>query len=68
MDNISELRTKNHKELTDQVLVLKKELLNLRFQHKAGELQNTARVKVVRRQVARVRTVLGELSAKKEVK
>jgi large subunit ribosomal protein L29 len=45
-------------ELTDSLLNLKKEQFNLRFQQASGQLENTARVRQVRRDIARIKTVL----------
>lgn len=56
----SELRGKSVDELKGQLVDLKKELFNLRFQKATGELQNTARFRQVRRDVARVKTLLTE--------
>ncbi|MBI1207315.1 MAG: 50S ribosomal protein L29 [Azospirillum sp.] len=47
-------------ELNDQLLALKKEQFNLRFQRASGQLENTARVGAVRKDIARIRTILGE--------
>lgn len=57
-----EIRAKTDDELRDQLRELKKEAFNLRFQQASGQLENTARVRVVRRDIARVQTVLGERS------
>ena len=54
----ADLRTKSLDELGDQLVDLKKEALNLRFQNASGQLEATARVRTVRRDIARVRTVL----------
>ena len=54
----AEARTKTDDELADQLLALKKEAFNLRFQRANGQLENTARVRQVRRDIARIRTVL----------
>lgn len=63
--NITEFRTKSDDELQDQIRDLKKEAFNLRFQKASGQLENTARQRQVRRDLARVKTVLVErLSAK----
>ncbi len=63
--NITDFRTKSDDELQDQIRDLKKEAFNLRFQKASGQLENTARQRQVRRDLARVKTVLGErLSAK----
>ncbi len=56
----SELRTKSPDELRDELLKLRKEAFNLRFQSSNSELSNTARVREVRRDTARVLTVLNE--------
>ena len=45
-------------ELESELMVLKKEQLNLRFQRATGQLENTARVRTVRRDVARIKTIL----------
>jgi large subunit ribosomal protein L29 len=53
-----ELKGKSLDELNDQLLQLKREAFNLRFQRASGQLQNTARVREVRRDIARLKTVL----------
>jgi large subunit ribosomal protein L29 len=55
-----DIRTKTIDELTDELAQLKKEQFNLRFQKTTGQLENTARVKLVRRDIARLKTVIGE--------
>ena len=47
-------------QLGDELLKLKKERFNLRFQRATGQLENTARVRQVRRDIARIKTILGE--------
>ena len=59
--NAQELKAKTPDELRDQLVALKKEAFNLRFQQATGQLENTARMRAVRRDVARVKTVLNEL-------
>ena len=59
----AEARTKSDDELADQLLALKKEAFNLRFQRASGQLENTARVRQVRRDIARVQTALNQLRA-----
>jgi large subunit ribosomal protein L29 len=54
----SEVRAKGDEELREQLLQLKKEQFNLRFQKSTGQLENTSRVRVVRRDIARIKTVL----------
>jgi len=61
--NAEELRNKTPDELRDQLLSLKKEAFNLRFQQATNQLENTARIRAVRRDVARVKTVLNEKAA-----
>lgn len=58
-----ELREKTPDELREQLTALKKEAFNLRFQRATGALENTARVREVRRDTARVMTVLNEKAA-----
>jgi large subunit ribosomal protein L29 len=53
-----DLRTKTPDQLKDDLLALRKEAFNLRFQRASGQLENTARVRVVRRNIARIKTVL----------
>jgi len=55
-----DLRTKSDDELKDQLNDLQKEVFNLRFQRASGQLENTARVRVVRREIARIKTLLGD--------
>lgn len=54
----AELRQKTPDELKVQLLGLRKEAFNLRFQKATGQLENTARVREVRRDIARVKTIL----------
>jgi large subunit ribosomal protein L29 len=56
----SDVRAKTVDELTQQVDDLSKEAFNLRFQRASGQLENTARVRQVRRDIARIKTILGE--------
>jgi large subunit ribosomal protein L29 len=57
-----ELRGKSQDQLQEQLLDLKKEQFNLRFQKASGQLENTARVREVRRDIARIKTVLATTS------
>ncbi len=59
----AELRAKTGEELKDQLLQLKKEQFNLRFQKASGQLENTARVRQVRRDIGRIKTLLTEKSS-----
>ncbi|MFQ5958397.1 MAG: 50S ribosomal protein L29 [Alphaproteobacteria bacterium] len=54
------VRAKTVDELSEQLTALKKEAFNLRFQKATGQLENTARVRQVRRDIARVKTILRE--------
>jgi large subunit ribosomal protein L29 len=58
-----EFRQMTVDELDDRLTKLKKEQFNLRFQRASGQLENTARVRVVRRDIARVKTVLAQKAA-----
>lgn len=58
-----ELREKSVDELNALIADLKKEAFNLRFQQATGQLENAARFRIIRRDVARVMTVLNEKSA-----
>ena len=64
MVKMEDLRTMTPDQLEDELLKLKKEQFNLRFQRANGQLENTARVRQVRRNIARIKTVLGERSRK----
>jgi large subunit ribosomal protein L29 len=61
--NAQELRDKSPDQLREELSFLKKEAFNLRFQQATGQLENTARMRSVKRDVARVRTVLTEKAA-----
>ena len=54
----ADLRTKTPDELKDALMGLRKEQFNLRFQKASGQLENTARARQVRRDIARLKTVL----------
>jgi large subunit ribosomal protein L29 len=56
----ADLRAKSDDELKDQLLGLRKESFNLRFQAASGQLENTARVGQVARDIARIKTIQGE--------
>ena len=61
--NATDLRSKTPDELRAELEALKKESFNLRFQRATNQLENTARMKIVRRDTARVMTVLNEKAA-----
>ena len=59
----NELREKTPDQLREELANLKKEAFNLRFQQATGALENTARMRTVRRNAARVKTILNEKAA-----
>ncbi len=61
--NAQELRQKTPDQLREQLAGLKKEAFNLRFQQATGQLENTARMRAVRRDAARVKTILNQKAA-----
>lgn len=61
--NAQELREKTPDQLRDELANLKKESFNLRFQQASGQLENTARMRQVKRDTARVLTILNEKAA-----
>ena len=62
----SDIRTMTADQLDDELAKLKKEQFNLRFQRASGQLEKTARVKQVRRDIARIKTIAAEKSAGKK--
>ncbi len=61
--NATELMTKTPDQLRESLVALKKEAFNLRFQQATGQLENTARMRAVRRDAARVKTILNQKAA-----
>jgi large subunit ribosomal protein L29 len=55
---VEDLKTKSAAELNDELVAAKKELFNLRFQNATNQLENTSRIKEVRRNIARIQTVI----------
>ena len=55
---VEELMTKSAAELQDELVAAKKELFNLRFQNATNQLDNTSRIKEVRKNIARIQTVI----------
>ena len=55
-----DMRTKSADELNDALLALKKEQFNMRFQRASGQLENTSRFREVRRDIARIKTIMSE--------
>lgn len=66
MEKFSELEKLEMKDLKDKVLILRKESLNLRFQKSSGQLEKTARISQVRRQIARIKTAIASKSKGKK--
>lgn len=63
---LEDLRTKSTAELNDELVAAKKELFNLRFQNATNQLENTGRIKEVRRNIARIQTVITQKSGSAE--
>jgi len=59
---VEDLKKKSATELNEELVAAKKELFNLRFQNATNQLDNTSRIKEVRRNIARIQTVISELS------
>ena len=63
-----DVRAKTPDELSDELMKLKKEQFNLRFQRATGQLENTGRVREVRRDIARVKTIAAQKRAAETAK
>ena len=59
---VEELRAKSAQELNEELVLAKKELFNLRFQNATSQLNNTSRIAEVRRNIARIQTIITENS------
>ena len=59
-NRLSDLRVMTDDQLSDEILALKKEQFNLRFQRANGQLEKTNRVRIVRKEIARIQTVMTE--------
>jgi large subunit ribosomal protein L29 len=57
---LEDLKVKTASELNDELVAAKKELFNLRFQNATNQLDNTSRIKDVRKNIARIQTVISE--------
>ena len=57
---VNELRGKSVEELNEELVAVKKELFNLRFQNATNQLDNTSRIKEVRKNIARIQTLITE--------
>ncbi len=60
---VEDLRAKSAAELNEELVAAKKELFNLRFQNATNQLENTSRIKEVRRNIARIQTVIAQNAA-----
>ena len=60
---LEDLNTKSAAELQEELVAAKKELFNLRFQNATNQLDNTARIREVRRNIARISTVIAQKAA-----
>ena len=60
---VEDLKTKSAAELNEELVAAKKELFNLRFQNATNQLDNTARIKDVRKNIARIQTVIAQKNA-----
>ena len=58
--NVKEIRDKSNSELAQEITSLKEELFNLRFQQATGQLENPARMREVKKTIARIKTVITE--------
>ena len=63
---IADVRAMTSDQIDDEVLKMKKEQFNLRFQRATGQLENTSRVRQVRRDIARLKTVARQKNTKKD--
>ena len=61
---VEDLKTKSAAELNEELVAAKKELFNLRFQNSTNQLDNTSRIKEVRRNIARIQTAITENAGK----
>ncbi|GFI11525.1 50S ribosomal protein L29 [Lachnospiraceae bacterium] len=57
---VEELKVKSATELNEELVAAKKELFNLRFQNATNQLENTSRIKEVRKNIARIQTVIAQ--------
>ena len=60
MENLSELRKQDIKTMTEKLKDFRKETLNLRFQKSSGQLENTSRISKVKKEIARIKTIINE--------
>ncbi len=60
---VEELKSKTSAELNNELVAAKKELFNLRFQNATNQLDNTSRIKEVRKNIARIQTIMAQKAA-----
>ena len=60
MKNINDLRKEDTKSLNEKIKNFRKESLNLRFQKSSGQLENTSRISKVKKEIARIKTIIKE--------
>ena len=60
---VEDLKKKSAAELNDELVAAKKELFNLRFQNATNQLDNTSRIKDVRKNIARIQTIIAQKAA-----
>ena len=65
MKTVDEYRKLKHLELVEKVKEFRKESLNLRFQKSSGQLENTVRIPKVKKEIARLKTIINEMKKKK---
>ncbi len=63
---IEKMREMTEQELNNEAMKLKQELFNLRFQHVTGQLENPVKMRTVKKEIARIKTILREKELKKE--
>ena len=65
MKTVDEYRKLKHSEIVEKIKSFRKESLNLRFQKSSGQLENTVRISNVKKEIARLKTIINEMKKKK---
>ena len=65
MKTVDEYRKPKHSEIVEKIKGFRKESLNLRFQKSSGQLENTVRISNVKKEIARLKTIINEMKKKK---
>ena len=65
MKTVDEYRKLKHSEIVEKIKDFRKESLNLRFQKSSGQLENTVRISNVKKEIARLKTIINEMKKKK---